>query len=137
MSDEVIKILDALAERFGIVIDWSSENVLPYLKDVAHRFVNYTAAMSVLKIILCIICIAVLIKVIKEMNKRPNFGVEKYVSGYDDSTGRYFLYAGCYIAIAFLSIYLIANLFTIITCVTFPEKLFIRELQALTKKGCV
>lgn len=28
MSDEVIKVIDALAERFGIVIDWSSENVI-------------------------------------------------------------------------------------------------------------
>ena len=34
MSDEVIKVIDALAERFGIVIDWSSENVIPYLQQL-------------------------------------------------------------------------------------------------------
>lgn len=31
MSDEIIKILDDLGQRFGVVIDWSSENVMPYL----------------------------------------------------------------------------------------------------------
>lgn len=30
MSEEVIKILDALAEKFGLAIDWTSANVLPY-----------------------------------------------------------------------------------------------------------
>lgn len=32
MSVEVIKVLDALVEKFGIAIDWTSANVLPYLQ---------------------------------------------------------------------------------------------------------
>lgn len=31
MSEEVIKILDTIAEKFGLAIDWTSANVLPYL----------------------------------------------------------------------------------------------------------
>lgn len=34
MSEEVIKILDALAEKFGLAIDWTSANVLPYLQQL-------------------------------------------------------------------------------------------------------
>ena len=31
MSDEIIKLLDDLGQRFGIAIDWSSENMMPYI----------------------------------------------------------------------------------------------------------
>ena len=31
MSEEVIKILDNLGEKFGVAIDWTSENIAPYL----------------------------------------------------------------------------------------------------------
>lgn len=29
MSENIIKVLDELGKRFGIAIDWSSENVTP------------------------------------------------------------------------------------------------------------
>ena len=31
MESEAIKLLDALGEKFGLAIDWTSENVYPYL----------------------------------------------------------------------------------------------------------
>ena len=48
MSDEIIKLLDDLGQRFGIAIDWSSENVLPYLQDLVRRFTTYEIAMSIM-----------------------------------------------------------------------------------------
>ena len=32
MSNEIIKVLDALSDKLGIAVDWTSENVLPYLQ---------------------------------------------------------------------------------------------------------
>lgn len=40
MSEEVIKILDALAEKFGLAIDWTSANVLPYLQQLCDKYVT-------------------------------------------------------------------------------------------------
>ena len=37
MSEEVIKILDNLGEKFGIAIDWTSENIAPYLTELYER----------------------------------------------------------------------------------------------------
>lgn len=34
MSNEVIKVLDHICDKFGIAIDWSSSNVMPYLQDL-------------------------------------------------------------------------------------------------------
>ena len=32
ISDGIIKVLDSLADKFGIAIDWTSSNILPYLQ---------------------------------------------------------------------------------------------------------
>ena len=52
MTDEIIKLLDELAKRFGIVIDWTSENVMPYLEDLFNRFITYNIIINVFWIIL-------------------------------------------------------------------------------------
>ena len=52
MTDEIIKLLDELAKRFGIVIDWTSENVMPYLEDLFNRFITYHIVVDIFWIIL-------------------------------------------------------------------------------------
>lgn len=47
MTDEIIKLLDELAKRFGIAIDWTSENVMPYLEDLFDRFITYNIVIDV------------------------------------------------------------------------------------------
>lgn len=40
ISDEIIKVLDDLCERFGIVIDWASENVVPQLTVLCEKLIT-------------------------------------------------------------------------------------------------
>ena len=57
MSNEIIKVLDNLAMKFGIAIDWTAANVLPYLKDLADRLIQYEIATSIGWICcMCVIC---------------------------------------------------------------------------------
>lgn len=69
MSEEIIKILDDLGERFGIVIDWTSQNVLPYLQDLISRFIKYDIAINILLIILGIIFLIITIIAIRKIKK--------------------------------------------------------------------
>lgn len=55
LSTEVIKILDDLAERFGIAIDWTSDNVMPYLTELFDRFITYKIVMHTMPILLFVI----------------------------------------------------------------------------------
>lgn len=42
MADkEIIKVLDYISEKLGIAVDWTTENVLPYAKDVIGDYVTY------------------------------------------------------------------------------------------------
>ena len=63
VSEEIIKILDDLGKRFGVVIDWSSENVLPYLQDLAHRFIMYKNAINIFWIVIGVIVILISLKI--------------------------------------------------------------------------
>lgn len=40
-SNELITVLDYLAQKLGIAVDWTSDNVMPYLKDLCDRFIEY------------------------------------------------------------------------------------------------
>ena len=51
MSNEIIKILDDLAERFGVAIDWTAENVMPYLKELIGRLVTFEIVQSAILIV--------------------------------------------------------------------------------------
>ena len=49
-SSEVITLIDELATRCGIVIDWTAENIMPYLTDLGTRFVTLVTWKSILGI---------------------------------------------------------------------------------------
>lgn len=53
MSEEVIKILDNLGEKFGIAIDWTSENIAPYLTELYERAERYLIIDSIVTLVIC------------------------------------------------------------------------------------
>lgn len=46
-SDQLITILDDLCERFGIVIDWSQQNIIPYIEALAAKYIKYEICTSI------------------------------------------------------------------------------------------
>lgn len=48
MNEELIKTLTELAKKFGVAIDWTSQNALPYVQELAGRIVKFEVATSIL-----------------------------------------------------------------------------------------
>lgn len=69
MTDEIIKLLDELAKRFGVAIDWTSENVMPYLLDLYERFIDYRLVVNLIPIIACVILTTLTIEFFIKVNK--------------------------------------------------------------------
>lgn len=61
MGDEVIKVLNHLGDQFGVAIDWSSANVMPYLNDLMSRMIKYGIYINIYHIIYAIFITAVFI----------------------------------------------------------------------------
>lgn len=77
MSEEIIKVLNALAEKFGLTIDWSSKNVIPYSEQLCHKYVNYEIATSIMWIVLGILLCTSTIICFKIVYKHKDWGVFK------------------------------------------------------------
>ena len=51
------QILRELGEQFGLMIDWSNENIIPYLKELAQRVVQYETWQSIFWLVIGILTI--------------------------------------------------------------------------------
>ena len=115
MSDEIIKILDDLGQRFGIAIDWSSENVMPYLKDLMSRYIDYEVMTSIAWIVIGTILliggIVFTIVFIKNgCDCAPLISIGVAICG---------------------AVMIGVQVFDIITCYTIPEKVIIEYINSL------
>lgn len=130
MSEEIIKVLDALAEKFGVAVDWTSANVIPYLEQLCGKYVNYEIATSVIWMLFgigCLILGRVLFKKMKYCFGKSD-GMDEN-NGY--SWGCVFAGIGCGVAIIIGLIVVMCQIFDIVTCFTFPEKIIIDELKSI------
>lgn len=131
MSNEIIKVLDALAEKFGLVVDWTSSNVIPYLNQLCDKYINYEIATSIVWMIFGLLLFLAGIVCYRIVYKNKDWGVDQYEYISDDYLGRILLYV-CVISIFIISMIVIGTqIFDIITCVTFPEKIIIDELKMI------
>ena len=112
VSSEIIKVLDYLGEKFGIAIDWTSNNVLPYLQTLVDKFIKWEISTSILWIAIAVFVIAMIIslmnlKGIREFNKEICDGMLWIPAG--------ILILGFFIVIC-------VQIFDIVECNVFPEK---------------
>lgn len=127
MIDEIIKLLDELAKRFGIAIDWTSENVMPYLEDLCSRFITYNIVVNVFWIIMAfvVICFDVwFVKKSYQMYKedRNNIFFETFSFGRDVT----YLWIATVITVIVFS--LISVILGLVALLEIPKLIFIPEV---------
>lgn len=52
ISNEIIQVLEYLAEKIGITIDWTNNNVLPYVEQLCKKFIEWEYSTSLAWIII-------------------------------------------------------------------------------------
>ena len=111
VSSEIIEVLDYLGEKFGIAIDWTSNNILPYLQTLIDKFIKWEISTSIVWIVIAtfvIVAMIVLInlKGIREIN--------------EETYGMLWIPIIFLIIVSFIVICI--QIFDIIECNVFPEK---------------
>lgn len=119
-SDQFIKILDALCEKVGITIDWTSANVLPYLQDLMHRFVKYETYTSILWIIIASIGIAFLLALAYKEAKKQYSQTE--------------IIAFLIVCVMAFGLFAVGQILDIIEVNTLPEKTIIQYVKSLNEQ---
>lgn len=130
MSEEIIKVLDALAEKFGLAVDWTSANVIPYLEQLCGKYVNYEIATSAIWLLFGIACLIFG----RVLSKKIRYCFDKS-DGMDEDNGYSWGCVGAAIGFGVLTIIglivVMTQVFDIATCFTFPEKIIIEELKSI------
>ena len=52
ISKQIIEVLDYLGEKLGVAIDWSSDNVIPYIQMLCEKYINFEISTSIAWIII-------------------------------------------------------------------------------------
>ena len=125
ISSEIIEVLDYVGEKFGIAIDWTSNNVLPYLQTLVDKFIQWEIFTSILWIAITVFVIAMIIglmnlKGIREFNKEVC----------DDEL---WILAGIIILGFFVVI--CVQIFDIIECNVFPEKVLYDFIKTMLNQN--
>lgn len=117
VSEQIIQVLNALCEKFGLVIDWTSENVIPYLGELCGKLVNYeiwtsVAWMAVMMLLSIIsgLCAKKLLPIAKEKLDEFDYPIVTIITVIVVAT------------LCFATIIVVGTqIFDIVKCVTFPE----------------
>jgi hypothetical protein len=125
VSEQIIAVLDDLCRRFGIVIDWASDTIAPYLTELAEKFIAFEVKTSWFWIIAAL-SVAALFWIMSL--------VCSLIHGFD-SEGSIVLGM---VAVAVTVIAILVSgtqIYDIITCETFPEKILLREIKELLQSA--
>lgn len=129
MSEEIIKVIDVLAAKLGIAIDWTETNVMPYLQQLMERYIDYEIAMSwfwIISLFAPTIVAWVVTCLLYPMAKKKYF---------DDGYGVCWAFFGsATLAVMFTVIFVIVGLVQtvdIITCTILPDKAIVEYLSTL------
>lgn len=125
VSEQIIAVLDDLCRRFGIVIDWTSQNIVPYLTELAEKFIAFEVKTSWFWIIAAS-SIAAIVWIMSL--------VCSLIHGFD-SEGAICLGVVAIVLTAIAIIVSCIQIYDIITCETFPEKILLREIKELLQSA--
>ena len=136
VSEQVIKVLDAVCDKFGIAIDWTNNNVMPYIEQLGNKIVAYDVYMSIMWLVVgCIpLTIAFLIK--KFLNKKKLEAKESsndyyFTDGSLNGAEDYYYIIGILLVVSI--VFGIYNIQSIIQDIVFPEKTIIEFITPYIK----
>lgn len=118
ISTQIIEVLDDLGRRFGLAIDWSQEKILPYLEELAGKFIAWEIATSKAWLYLGCILVAV--------------GIVLYVCDVWKDWDGLGAFTGCVVALCGGAI-VFCQVMDILTCIHFPEKQIIEYVNELMR----
>ena len=133
-SQEIINVLDYLCQKFGIAIDWTSENIMPYLEDLCAGYISYEVFTSIAWMIaipaitlLIVIPLVITHKKAKELEWNFDYYGTPYVA---------VIFWIIFGIMTLASIFVICTqVFDIIECYTLPEKVILEYLKCLMNRA--
>ena len=128
VSKQIIEVLNVLCDKFGLAIDWTGQNILPYVQELAEKMVNYELWTSVMWMFLFITGTFLCLFIGWKITKMKNFDWDEDI--FLPCVVISFILAGTILGIVSAFV-IIEQTMDIITCLTYPEKIIIEIVQSI------
>jgi NADH:ubiquinone oxidoreductase subunit H len=129
VSEQIIAVIEALCDKLGVAIDWTSANILPYAQELMKRFIQYEIWTSVAWIAIVLVGVIVFYFVArkcKQLADEADWDIDEPIS---------------WAAIASIAVFIVfcistlivipVQVFDIIEVLTIPEKTILEYLGLL------
>lgn len=130
VSEQIISVLDALCEKFGIAINWTEENVIPYVETLFRKLITYETVSSILWLVFDILILIAIALLIKKIGPRIVKG-----AFYEEELGWIFVFVVGGILIGIVTMVAIGDITIqiedITKCALFPEMYIFEYLKTL------
>ena len=116
ISNEIIEVLDYLCDKFGIAIDWTNQNIMPYLEQLFTKFIAWELSTSIAYIVIFAIIAVILTVVLIWIVRTDEMFTEV-------------IFIPIMFGIVGLIVGIGVQVFDIIECNVFPEKVLFDYIQ--------
>lgn len=130
ISKQIIEVLDHIGNKFGIAIDWSSENILPMVQTLCEKYIRWEISTSIMWIAFALFFIALDLLSIKIYDKLADLK-DKWDFDYNFFPS-IFVAIGIIIGVICIGI-ICTQIYDIIRCCTFPELQIFEYVSMLIK----
>lgn len=131
VSAQIIEVIDSLCEKLGIAVDWTSENVWPYIESLMGKYIKFEIFTSIMGCSLSIILTVIVFFVAKYFTPKAK---EVNWSNWYFATGAAIVSWVIFGILVIITIcVVITDVTDIITCLTFPEKQIFDYIMELTR----
>ena len=124
-NNQIVEILKELANQLGIAVDWTSENIKPFITDLMMRNAKYELFTSLIWIAFALIVVIMGIVMIKRVDKENREG---NLSD-DDCCGLTLI---CAVLILVASIIFFCQIYDVGEALYMPELLLLETLKSLS-----
>lgn len=128
-NNQLVELLKELANQMGISVDWTFQNIRPYIIDIMGRLARYEIFTSVIWILFFVIVILIASKLLrmsyKNLKDEENWTWDEEWFGYSA-----IVLGG---VILFASFCIIIQCYDIGEAIYTPELLLIEQLKSLSK----
>ena len=113
-SEQTISILDYICNKFGVVIDWTSDNVWPMVEMLAGKYIRWEIASYSIWLFMWLLgfvtCTFLCVKIYKGVDAKYGWDDEEFVGFLIFFVGAFGFLCG-----------LCSQVFDIVKCIVFPE----------------
>lgn len=134
VSEQIIQVIDALCEKFGMAIDWTGENVIPYIEVLCGKLVAYEIGTSIARMAIMILLSIGSIVATKKLTPVFKRNIERGGWDNDWDIGAWFAIVGLVILNLVTLIVVCVQTMDIIKCVTFPEMYIFEYVSTLIQQ---